>query len=87
MSQETFITHRPSAPLFLPREILDMLYVDAKGEVDVSIADRTLTARPIRDDEDTSQIRRKKRVAGLNRGMISMSDDFDVTLPDEFWLG
>ena len=29
----------------------------------------------------------KKRVAGLNRGTISMSDDFDEPLPDEFWLG
>ncbi len=28
-----------------------------------------------------------KRVAGLNRGKIRMSDDFDAPLPDEFWLG
>jgi len=30
---------------------------------------------------------RKKRVAGLNRGAISTSEDFDKPLPDEFWLG
>lgn len=30
---------------------------------------------------------KKKRVAGLNRGKISMSEDFDAPLPDEFWLG
>ena len=30
---------------------------------------------------------RKKRVAGLNRGAIWTSDDFDEPLPDEFWLG
>jgi antitoxin (DNA-binding transcriptional repressor) of toxin-antitoxin stability system len=30
---------------------------------------------------------RKKRIAGLNRGQIWMSDDFDAPLPDEFWLG
>jgi hypothetical protein len=30
---------------------------------------------------------RKKRVAGLNRGTISTSEDFDEALPDEFWLG
>jgi prevent-host-death family protein len=30
---------------------------------------------------------RKKRVAGLNRGTISTSEDFDQPLPDEFWLG
>jgi len=29
----------------------------------------------------------KKRVAGLNRGTISASEDFDDPLPDEFWLG
>ena len=27
------------------------------------------------------------RVAGLNRGEIWVSDDFDVPLPDEFWTG
>jgi len=30
---------------------------------------------------------KKKRVAGLNRGTISTSEDFDESLPDEFWLG
>jgi len=27
------------------------------------------------------------RVAGLNRDQIWISEDFDVPLPDEFWLG
>ncbi|MGH9968555.1 MAG: type II toxin-antitoxin system Phd/YefM family antitoxin [Pyrinomonadaceae bacterium] len=30
---------------------------------------------------------KKKRVAGLNRGTVSTSEDFDKPLPDEFWLG
>ena len=30
---------------------------------------------------------KKKRIAGLNRGQIWVSDDFDDPLPDEFWLG
>ncbi len=30
---------------------------------------------------------KKKRIAGLNRGAIWTSDDFDATLPDDFWLG
>jgi prevent-host-death family protein len=30
---------------------------------------------------------KKQRVAGLNRGTISISEDFDEPLPDEFWLG
>lgn len=29
----------------------------------------------------------KPRVAGLHKGVISMSDDFDAPLPDDFWLG
>ena len=29
---------------------------------------------------------KKKRVAGLNRGTIRTSEDFDQPLPDEFWL-
>lgn len=31
--------------------------------------------------------KKKKRIAGLNRGMIWTSADFDAPLPDEFWLG
>lgn len=31
--------------------------------------------------------KKKKRIAGLNRGMIWTSGDFDEPLPDEFWLG
>jgi prevent-host-death family protein len=30
---------------------------------------------------------KKKRVAGLNRGSIWTSEDFDAPLSDEFWLG
>lgn len=30
---------------------------------------------------------KKKRVAGLNRGTIWTSEDFDQPLADEFWLG
>ncbi|MCW5961089.1 MAG: type II toxin-antitoxin system prevent-host-death family antitoxin [Pyrinomonadaceae bacterium] len=30
---------------------------------------------------------KKKRISGLNRGMIWTSKDFDEPLPDEFWLG
>jgi prevent-host-death family protein len=30
---------------------------------------------------------KKKRIAGLNRGSIWTSQDFDEPLPDEFWAG
>jgi len=29
----------------------------------------------------------KKRVLGLNKGQVWMSDDFNEPLPDEFWTG
>jgi prevent-host-death family protein len=29
----------------------------------------------------------KERIAGLNRGSIWTSEDFDEPLPDEFWMG
>jgi Protein of unknown function (DUF2281) len=30
---------------------------------------------------------RFQRIAGLHEGQIWMSDDFNDSLPDEFWLG
>jgi antitoxin (DNA-binding transcriptional repressor) of toxin-antitoxin stability system len=30
---------------------------------------------------------KQRRTAGLNRGSISTSEDFDAPLPDEFWTG
>ena len=29
----------------------------------------------------------KKRIAGLNKGKVKMSDDFDEPLPNDFWTG
>lgn len=43
--------------------------------------------KPLARLESVSQPKKKKRVAGLNRGMIWTSEDFDEPLPDEFWLG
>jgi antitoxin (DNA-binding transcriptional repressor) of toxin-antitoxin stability system len=37
--------------------------------------------------EDAVSASPKKRVFGLHRGQIWVSDDFDDELPDEFWLG
>jgi antitoxin (DNA-binding transcriptional repressor) of toxin-antitoxin stability system len=30
--------------------------------------------------------KKKKRIAGLNRGQIKMHDDFDEPLPEAFWM-
>ncbi|GEM_PF-614283 len=35
---------------------------------------------------EESKLGGKRRVAGLHRGMIWMSDDFNDPLPDEFWM-
>ena len=34
-----------------------------------------------------AQAETPQRIAGLHRGMIWVSDDFDDPLPDSFWLG
>jgi len=34
-----------------------------------------------------AQSNRPRRVAGLQRGQMWTSDDFDAPLPDEFWNG
>ena len=43
--------------------------------------------KPIARLASVTPITKKKRIAGLNRGTIWTSDDFDAPLPDEFWLG
>ena len=30
---------------------------------------------------------KKTRILGAHRGRIKMSDDFDLPLPDSFWIG
>lgn len=42
---------------------------------------------PVAELEPAFEAPQKKRIAGLNRGQIWVSDDFDDPLPDEFWLG
>jgi len=42
---------------------------------------------PLAEIVGISSPKKGKQVAGLNRGKIRMSDDFDAPLPDEFWLG
>ena len=43
--------------------------------------------KPIARLASVTPVKKKKRIAGLNRGTIWTSDDFDAPLPDEFWLG
>jgi len=51
------------------------------GNEVVITEDRRPVARLVPVDQS-----KKKRVAGLNRGAIWTSEDFDEPLPNEFWL-
>ena len=60
----------------------ELLSLVSKGNTIIIEKNKKPFARLVSMDAKT-----KKRVAGLNRGEIHMSDDFDSPLPDEFWLG
>ncbi|NIM15375.1 MAG: toxin-antitoxin (TA) system antitoxin [Candidatus Aminicenantes bacterium] len=56
----------------------------------VSMGNRVVIQKdeePLAELLGISSPKKGKRVAGLNRGKMRMSDDFDAPLPDEFWLG
>ncbi len=55
--------------------------VEDKGEIVIA-----QNGKPLARLEPVTP-KKKKRIAGLNRGMIWTSEDFDEPLPDEFWLG
>lgn len=56
--------------------------VETKGEIVIA-----QNGKPLARLESVTMPKKKKRVAGLNQGMIWTSEDFDEPLPDEFWLG
>ncbi|MGA7932139.1 MAG: DUF2281 domain-containing protein [Kovacikia sp.] len=39
------------------------------------------------EQKGTESEAKPKRILGLHRGQVWMSDNFDAPLPDEFWLG
>ncbi len=47
----------------------------------------TQNGKPLARLEPVALPKKKKRIAGLNRGAIWTSEDFDEPLPGEFWLG
>ncbi len=63
-------------------QLLKLLSFAMKGNEVIIVKDDKPLARlvPI---SSTSQ----PRIAGLHRGKIWVSDDFDAPLPDEFWIG
>jgi antitoxin component of MazEF toxin-antitoxin module len=51
MSRKRIMASEDSATLRLPREILDALGVSDGDEIDVAVAERTLTLRPLDEAE------------------------------------
>ena len=66
----------------LQNKIPELLAFIAEGDNIIIEKDNKPFARLIPVSE-----KRKKRIAGLNKGEIWMSEDFDEPLPDEFWTG
>lgn len=71
-------------------QFLELLDLVSMGNPVSGSTDRVVIqkdGKPIAEIVGISSPKKGKRVAGLNRGKIHMSDDFDAPLPDEFWLG
>lgn len=66
----------------IEKQLSDLLAIVSNGD-EVVIAQN---GKPLARLEAVAP-KKKKRVAGLNRGMIWTSEDFDAPLPDNFWLG
>jgi prevent-host-death family protein len=58
-------------------ELID--FVREGNEVTISEKDRPVAR--------LAPVGRKRRIAGLTRGKVYMTPDFDDPLPDSFWLG
>lgn len=56
----------------------DEIVLEENGEEVVKIT-------PLAKTESSKKTEQKPRVAGLGKGTMWMSDDFDDELPDEFW--
>ncbi len=63
--------------------LADLLMLAQAGN-EIIIADGN---KPLARLVPIAEPKRKRRIAGLQRGKIWTSDDFDAPLPDEFWTG
>ena len=64
----------------------DLLQLMSSGDEVLIVEGDTPLARLV-PLADSAARARGKRVPGLNRGAIWVTDDFDEPLPDEFWTG
>ncbi len=65
------------------KQLPDLLAAALAGNEVIITEDRKPLARLV----PVAIVNNKKRIAGLNRGKIWVSEDFDASLPDEFWVG
>lgn len=63
---------------------LQDLLAQALAGNEVIITDR---GKPVARLVSLAPSKKRKRIAGLNRGTIWTSEDFDEPLSDAFWLG
>jgi len=56
---------------------------------ELSVAERKELINVIVDSLATPAVSqsKKKRIFGMHKGLVSISDDFDDELPDSFWFG
>ncbi len=77
----------------MPTQTINLETVEKQLAELLALAERggeiviTQNGKPLARLEAVAPPSKKKRVAGLNRGAIWTSEDFDEPLPDEFWLG
>ena len=64
----------------------DLLQLMSSGDEVLIVEGDTPLARLVLLADSAARAR-GKRVPGLNRGAIRVSDHFDEPLPDEFWTG
>jgi hypothetical protein len=56
----------------------------------LSKAEKAVLLARLQDSDIPKPVGKKRdrpRIAGLGEGMITIAEDFDDPLPDEFWLG
>ena len=63
-------------------KLIDLITIASKGGEVIIMQGGKPLARLVPVAQPT-----RKRIAGLNRGSIWISQDFDEPLPDDFWMG
>jgi hypothetical protein len=77
-SLDDLVTKCQSLPPVLQQQVID--FVDF-------LADKYVPSQPPLDNGNLELQTEQKRILGLHRGKVWISDDFDASLPDDFWLG